>query len=89
MESWNRVDQFHAAAWAHPGTSEVSPSLHPRYDPMLYAAYVRDPDVNEVAAICRRLGSGANRLALVFPIKVDRLCPASLNGAVHRRDLSR
>ena len=51
--SWQQVDRFHAAALAHGGTSEGQPGLRARYGPDFYAAYVRDPDGNKLAAVCR------------------------------------
>ena len=51
--SWKAVDDFHAAALAHGGTSEGAPGLRAHYSPDFYAAYVRDPDGNKLAAVCR------------------------------------
>lgn len=51
--SWKQVEAFHAAALAHGGTSEGAPGLRLQYDPDFYAAYVRDPDGNKLAAVCR------------------------------------
>jgi catechol 2,3-dioxygenase-like lactoylglutathione lyase family enzyme len=51
--SWKQVDDFHAAALANGGSSEGSPGLRPQYNPDFYAAYVRDPDGNKLAAVCR------------------------------------
>ena len=51
--SWSEVDRFHAAALAHGGGSEGAPGLRLQYDPDFYAAYVRDPDGNKLAAVCR------------------------------------
>jgi catechol 2,3-dioxygenase-like lactoylglutathione lyase family enzyme len=51
--TWDQVDQFHAAAIAHGGTSVGAPALRPQYNPDFYAAYVRDPDGNKLAAVCR------------------------------------
>jgi catechol 2,3-dioxygenase-like lactoylglutathione lyase family enzyme len=51
--SWKAVDEFHAAALAHGGRSEGPPGLRPQYNPDFYAAYVRDPDGNKLAAVCR------------------------------------
>jgi catechol 2,3-dioxygenase-like lactoylglutathione lyase family enzyme len=51
--SWRQVDDFHAAALAHGGTSEGPPGLRLHYGPDFYAAYVRDPDGNKLAAVCR------------------------------------
>ena len=48
------VDEFHAAALAHGGSSEGAPGLRPHYSPNFYAAYVRDPDGNKLAVVCRR-----------------------------------
>ncbi len=50
--SWREVDTFHAAALLNGGISEGAPGL-PQYNPDFYAAYVRDPDGNKLAAICR------------------------------------
>jgi catechol 2,3-dioxygenase-like lactoylglutathione lyase family enzyme len=52
-KSWKQVDAFHSAALAQGGTSEGPPALRLQYGPDFYAAYVRDPDGNKVAAICR------------------------------------
>jgi len=51
--SWKAVDDFHAAALAHEGACEGPPGLRLHYAPDFYAAYVRDPDGNKVAAVCR------------------------------------
>jgi predicted lactoylglutathione lyase len=51
--SWNEVDDFHAAALANGGSSEGAADLRPHYSPDFYAAYVRDPDGNKLAAVCR------------------------------------
>jgi len=51
--SWAQVDGFHAAALAHGGASEGAPGLRLLYNPDFYAAYVRDPDGNKLAVVCR------------------------------------
>jgi catechol 2,3-dioxygenase-like lactoylglutathione lyase family enzyme len=51
--SWRQVDDFHTAALASGGTSEGPPGLRPQYNPDFYAAYVRDPDGNKLAVVCR------------------------------------
>lgn len=51
--SWQAVDAFHAAALAHGGASEGAPGLRAQYNADFYAAYVRDPDGNKLAAVCR------------------------------------
>jgi catechol 2,3-dioxygenase-like lactoylglutathione lyase family enzyme len=51
--SWKAVDDFHAAALSNGGVSDGAPGLRPQYGPDFYAAYVRDPDGNKVAAVCR------------------------------------
>lgn len=51
--SWRQVERFHAEALAQGGTSEGAPGLRPQYHPDFYAAYVRDPDGNKLAAVCR------------------------------------
>jgi catechol 2,3-dioxygenase-like lactoylglutathione lyase family enzyme len=52
-QSWRQVDDFHAAALANGGASEGAPGLRPQYNPDFYAAYVRDPDGNKLAVVCR------------------------------------
>lgn len=51
--SWHQVDSFHAAALANGGVSEGAPGLRPQYNADFYAAYVRDPDGNKLAVVCR------------------------------------
>ena len=51
--SWKEVEDFHTAALAHGGTSEGAPGLRAHYNPDFYAAYVRDPDGNKLAVVCR------------------------------------
>ena len=57
--SWREVDDFHAAALSHGGTCDGPPGLRLHYAPDFYAAYVRDPDGNKVAAVCRGITSRA------------------------------
>lgn len=45
------VDAFHAAAMAQGGRDEGAPGLRPHYGAGFYAAYVRDPDGNKLAAV--------------------------------------
>ena len=47
------VDRFFTAALDNGGTSEGGPALRPQYSADFYAAYVRDPDGNKLAAVCR------------------------------------
>lgn len=54
-KSWQQVDQFHATALSHGGSSEGEPGLRPIYGPDFYAAYVRDLEGNKLAAVCRGL----------------------------------
>jgi catechol 2,3-dioxygenase-like lactoylglutathione lyase family enzyme len=45
------VDAFHAAALAAGGRDNGGPGLRPQYPPGYYAAYVLDPDGNNVEAV--------------------------------------
>ncbi len=47
------VNAFHAAALAHGGRCDGPPGLRLQYAPDFYAAYVRDPDGNKLAAVAR------------------------------------
>ena len=53
--SWKAVDDFYAAALAQGGSCEGAPGLRIHYSPDFYAAYIRDPDGNKLAAVCRGL----------------------------------
>jgi catechol 2,3-dioxygenase-like lactoylglutathione lyase family enzyme len=52
-KDWASVDEFHAKALAHGGVSEGAPGLRLAYNPDFYACYVRDPDGNKLAVVCR------------------------------------
>lgn len=46
------VDAFHAAAVAAGGRDNGGPGLREHYHPTYYAAFVLDPDGNNVEAVC-------------------------------------
>src|SRR5579863_2789880 len=46
------VDRFHAKAMALGATDEGKPGVRPHYHANYYAAYLRDPDGNKIAAVC-------------------------------------
>ena len=46
------VDAFHAAALAAGGTDNGPPGLRPQYHADYYGAFVRDPDGNNIEAVC-------------------------------------
>jgi catechol 2,3-dioxygenase-like lactoylglutathione lyase family enzyme len=48
----SRVDAFHQAAIAAGGTDNGPPGLRPHYHASYYAAFVFDPDGNNVEAVC-------------------------------------
>jgi catechol 2,3-dioxygenase-like lactoylglutathione lyase family enzyme len=50
------VDAFHAAALEAGGTDNGGPGVREMYHPDYYGAYVRDPDGNNVEAVCHRPG---------------------------------
>ena len=51
-EERKSVEFFHAAAVAAGGTDNGGPGLREHYHPTYYAAYVLDPDGNNVEAVC-------------------------------------
>jgi catechol 2,3-dioxygenase-like lactoylglutathione lyase family enzyme len=53
------VDAFHAAALEAGGQDNGEPGRRPRYHERYYAAYVHDPDGNNVEAVCH-LGPAAD-----------------------------
>jgi catechol 2,3-dioxygenase-like lactoylglutathione lyase family enzyme len=48
------VDAFHRAALDAGGTDNGAPGLRPHYHPDYYGAFVRDPDGNNIEAVCHR-----------------------------------
>lgn len=46
------VDRFHAAGVAAGGRDHGKPGLRPDYGPTYYAAFLIDPDGNNVEAVC-------------------------------------
>lgn len=46
------VDAFHAAALAAGGRDNGAPGVRPQYHPDYYAAFVYDPDGNNIEAVC-------------------------------------
>lgn len=52
-KSREQVDAFHAAALAAGGRDNGAPGLRPHYSPDYYAAFVFDPDGNNLEAVCR------------------------------------
>jgi catechol 2,3-dioxygenase-like lactoylglutathione lyase family enzyme len=48
------VDAFHAAALEAGGTDNGAPGIRAIYHPGYYGAFVRDPDGNNVEAVCHR-----------------------------------
>jgi len=47
------VDAFHEMALAHGGSDNGAPGVRERYHPSYYAAYVLDPDGNNIEAVCQ------------------------------------
>jgi catechol 2,3-dioxygenase-like lactoylglutathione lyase family enzyme len=50
------VQKFHAAALAAGGKDNGAPGLRADYSPTYYAAFVFDPDGNNVELVCHELG---------------------------------
>jgi catechol 2,3-dioxygenase-like lactoylglutathione lyase family enzyme len=51
-EDRGSVDAFYEAALAAGGADNGPPGLRPQYAPDYYAAYVLDPDGNNIEAVC-------------------------------------
>ena len=49
--SRDKVDAFHAVALAHGGRDNGAPGERPNYHPGYYAAFVLDPDGNNIEAV--------------------------------------
>ena len=47
------VDAFHAAALTAGGAEDGEPGVRERYHPHYYAAFVLDPDGNNIEAVCQ------------------------------------
>ncbi len=52
--SRDEVDAFYAAAIATGGTDNGKPGLRPQYHADYYGAFARDPDGNNIEAVCHR-----------------------------------
>ena len=47
-----RIDAFHAAALAAGGTDNGAPGVRADYHPHYYAAYIHDPEGNNIEVVC-------------------------------------
>jgi catechol 2,3-dioxygenase-like lactoylglutathione lyase family enzyme len=47
-----RIDAFHAAALAAGGTDNGAPGVRADYHPNYYAAYIHDPEGNNIEVVC-------------------------------------
>lgn len=47
------VDAFHVAALAAGGRDNGAPGIRTRYHPSYYAAYILDPDGNNIECVCQ------------------------------------
>ncbi len=53
-QSRKDVDNFHRLALMAGGVSEGAPGLRNKYHPNYYAAFVIDPDGNNIEAVCHK-----------------------------------
>lgn len=49
----DQVDATYAAALGHGGTDNGPPGIRTRYHPRYYAAFILDPDGNNIEAVCQ------------------------------------
>jgi catechol 2,3-dioxygenase-like lactoylglutathione lyase family enzyme len=54
VEERGIVDAFHAAGLEAGGTDNGGPGLRPIYHPNYYAAFILDPDGNNIEAVCHK-----------------------------------
>ncbi|MES3039269.1 MAG: VOC family protein [Bdellovibrionota bacterium] len=54
-QTQEQVDQFYEAAIKAGGTDNGAPGLRPHYHSDYYAAFIIDPDGNNIEAVCRKL----------------------------------
>jgi catechol 2,3-dioxygenase-like lactoylglutathione lyase family enzyme len=59
------VDAFHAAALAAGGRDHGRPGPRPNYGPHYYAAFVKDPEGNNIEVVCYKRGPSPRRLGAV------------------------
>jgi catechol 2,3-dioxygenase-like lactoylglutathione lyase family enzyme len=52
VEHREEVDAFHAAALSAGGDDNGPPGLRPHYGPSYYAAFVKDPEENNIEVVC-------------------------------------
>ena len=56
------VDAFHAAALRAGGADNGAPGVRENYGPHYYAAFVHDPDGNNIEAVClKQVGAKQGR----------------------------
>jgi catechol 2,3-dioxygenase-like lactoylglutathione lyase family enzyme len=55
------VDAFHAAALANGGKDNGKPGPRPHYGPHYYAAFVKDPEGNNIEVVCYARSPAARR----------------------------
>ncbi|TGX56093.1 VOC family protein [Sphingomonas gei] len=54
VDTRSEVDAFYAAALAAGGIDNGPPGIRAHYHPNYYAAFVRDPDGQNIEAVCQR-----------------------------------
>lgn len=53
VDTQKQVDEFYTAALIAGGTDNGAPGIREDYSPTYYAAFVLDPDGNNIEAVCR------------------------------------
>jgi catechol 2,3-dioxygenase-like lactoylglutathione lyase family enzyme len=72
-----RIDAFHAAALAAGGTDNGPPGLRQDYHPSYYAAFIHDPEGNNIEVCCHEAPGAAKTARVSAKAKPAKKKPAA------------